>query len=293
MTVITPSFAPDFELCRGLNRSVLDNSAENVLHHIIVPRKDIGLFTQLANTRTHIRPEDDLLPRSFIRLRYSKFTINFAQPFPPVRGWMLQQIVKLAAAAESRDDVVLLVDSDIEFVRAFSAETFVRNNVVRFYKKPRAVDERLPRHIVWHRAARELLGLPESPPPYADYISSLLAWDPRIVRQLLSRVSQIAKRPWATAISGRLHFSEWTLYGVFVSEVLGTAATSFESDDPLCHAYWDPVPLTSEQANVFLQGIGRDDVAAMISAKSRTSLAVRKAALSAYRAAGGRDENSG
>ena len=38
MAVITPSFAPDFELCADLNRSVLAHSPDSVRHHIIVPR---------------------------------------------------------------------------------------------------------------------------------------------------------------------------------------------------------------------------------------------------------------
>ena len=77
---------------------------------------------------------------------------------------------KLAAVAASEDDVVLLADSDVKFLRAFTAETFVRNGVVRFYRKPDQIDERLPRHMIWHRVARALLGLPPAEPPYTDYI---------------------------------------------------------------------------------------------------------------------------
>ena len=36
MSVITPSFAPDFELCSDLHRSVLECSPESVHHHIVV-----------------------------------------------------------------------------------------------------------------------------------------------------------------------------------------------------------------------------------------------------------------
>ena len=285
MAVITPSFAPDFELCADLHRSVLDYSPDSVHHHIIVPRPDLKLFGRLAGPRTHIRCEADLLPRSFVPVPFSKFTVNLSRPFPPVRGWILQQVVKLAAVAASEDDVVLLVDSDIEFVRPFTVETFVRDGVVRFYRKPDEIDERLPRHMIWHRVARALLGLPPAEPPYTDYISSLLAWDPAIVRRMLARVTATTGRPWTTAIAGQLHFSEWTLYGVFVDDVIGAPANSFASDDPLCLAYWDETPLNRDGAVDFLRGVRPTDVAAMISAKSRTPLAVRRAAFAGHRAA--------
>jgi hypothetical protein len=285
LAVITPSFAPDFELCADLHRSVLDYSPDAVHHHIIVPRRDLELFGRLAGSRTHIRCEAEFLPRSFVPVPFTKFTVNLRRPFPPVRGWILQQVLKLAATAASEDDVVLLVDSDIEFVRPFTPETFIRHGVVRFYRKPNVIDERLPRHMIWQRAARILLGLPAAEPPYADYISSLLAWNPVIVRQMVSRVAATSGVPWQTAIARQVHFSEWTLYGVFVEEVIGAPGASFCSNDPLCHGYWDEIPLNLEESTRFLSGVRPTDVAAMISAKSRTPLSVRRAAFARRRAA--------
>jgi hypothetical protein len=284
VSVITRSFAPDFELCSDLHRSVLEYSPDSVHHHIVVARSDLKLFGQFAGQRTHIRCETDLLPRSFVPVPFGNFTLNLARPFPPVRGWILQQVLKLAAAAASEDDVVLVVDSDVEFVRAFNVETFFRNGVVRFYRKPDQIDERLPRHMIWHRIARELLGLPPADPPYTDYVSTMLALDPAIVRLMLARVTATTGRPWTTAIASQFHFSEWTLYGVFVDEVVGAPANAFASDDPLCLTYWDETPLNRDAAVNFLGGIRPTDVAAMISAKSRTPLAVRRAAFAGHRA---------
>lgn len=286
LAVITPSYEPDFGLCQDLNRSVLENAPETVHHHIIVPRRDLGLFARLAGPRTHIRCEADFLPSSFVSVPFSKFTVNVRRPFPPVRGWILQQVVKLAAAATFDDDAVVLVDSDIEFIRPFTPHTFVRQGVVRFYRKPNADDESLPRHLIWHQVARKLLGLPPAgPPPYPNYVSSLLAWDPVIVRRMLSRISDTTGRPWPTSVGAQLHFSEWTLYGVYVDHLAGAPADSFCSDHSLCHAYWEEVPLSIEDASKFLGGVQFADVAAMISAKSRTPLAVRRAAFAGYRAA--------
>src|SRR6202043_921917 len=105
------------------------------------------------------------LARTFVGVPFVNITVNVSRPFPPVRGWIQQQVVKLAAIAASEDDVVLVVDSDVEFVRPFTAEMFVRDGTVRFFRKPNQIDKRLPRHMTWHRVARALLGLPPAEPP--------------------------------------------------------------------------------------------------------------------------------
>jgi len=138
MAVITKSFAPDFDLCAALNRSVLDTSPGTVEHRILVPQSDLELFGRLEGQRTHICCEAVLLPRMFVRLPFVTITINLQRPLPPVRGWIQQQVVKLAAIGASQDDVVPIVDSDAEFVQPFSAETFVRNGIVRFFRKSRS-----------------------------------------------------------------------------------------------------------------------------------------------------------
>ena len=125
IAVITKSFAPDFELCVALNRSVLDNAPDTVQHHVIVPRPDLKLFGRLTSARTHIRCDADFLPSAFVRVPFSNITVNLRRPFPPVRGWIQQQVIKLAAVGASEDDVVLIADSDVEFVRPFTAEDWL------------------------------------------------------------------------------------------------------------------------------------------------------------------------
>jgi len=279
MAIITKSYAPDYELCADLNRSVLAHSSNNVDHHILVPRSDLKLFAPLAGTRTHVRCESEFVPRSFFALPFRNYAVNVRRPLPPVRGWILQQIIKLAAAASADADLVLLVDSDTEFVRTVKPESFKKDGVVRFYRKPNEIDHRLPRHVAWHQVSRRLIGLPDADPPYPDYISSLVAWDPAIVRKLLSQIEHIGARAWPDIIGACLHFSECILYGVFVDEFLGAPTNSHASDRSLCHAYWDRVPLSRAAAQDFVAELAKDDIAIMISAKSGTSLSVRRGAL--------------
>jgi hypothetical protein len=102
---------------------------------------------------------------------------------------------------------------------------------------------------------------------------------------MLARVTATTGRPWPTAIAERLHFSECVLHGLFVDCVIGAPANSFASDDPLCLVYWEPTPLNLDSAAQFARGVRPTDIAAVIQSKSRTPLAVRKAAYAALRAA--------
>lgn len=282
LAVITPSYAPDFELCSDLNRSVLRFSPPSVQHHLVVPDRDVDLFRRLAGRRAHVHRVAEFLPRSVIKFPGINGWVNLRRPFPPLRGWITQQLVKLAVAATIDADVALLVDSDIRFIRPFSAETYRELGTVRFYRKPREITKRLPRHMIWHRVARELLGLPRADPPHPDYVCAPAAWDPRIVAGLLGRVTEVTGRSWWTALGSRPHLSEATLYGVFVDEVLGAPANARASADMRCQNHYDEVPLDAAGLTALLSGVRPADVAVMISAKSGTPLALRREAFAAF-----------
>jgi hypothetical protein len=281
LAILTPSYAPDLELCRDLNRSVVRWTPPDVHHHVLVPPRDRELFAPLRGPRTELWTLDRLIPRRMLPVPGANLWLNVRRPFVPIRGWVMQQVVKLCAAAELGADVVLLVDSDVVFVRPVTVDTFREHGRVRLYRSEDAVDEQLPRHLIWHDVARRLLGLPPAgPPPLPDYISSPHAWDRRVVLALRDRVEEVTGRPWLDAIASQLHFSECILYGVFVDEVLGESANVFAADSMLCHNYYDETPLAPSAAASFVRALPADDVAVMISAKSGTPLAIRREALS-------------
>ena len=274
--MFTPSYGPDFELCRDLSRSVLEFTADNVNHHIVVPRANLRRFEQLAGPRTHIHEVAEFLPRLIRRLPQMNFWLNLAHPYPPLRGWIAQQILKLAFTAQASADAVLTIDSDTVLIRPLSARMFVHDGTVRFYRKPGDINARLPRHVTWHEVSRTLLGLPPADPPFTDYISTPIALSPEIVRVLLKRVEIVGERAWPTTIGRCLHFSELTLYGVFVDALAGASARSFSSADPLCHSYWAPAPLDPAGLRTFLASVRPDDLAVMVPSKSDTPLTVRR-----------------
>lgn len=288
MVVVTPTYAPDIELFSDLHQSVLRCFPADVRHVAVVPETDLRLFRRFEGQRGLVVGVRDVLPRSvfalpFIRMMNSRVWMNARRPMPPLRGWIIQQLVKLSVASQMSERIIVTADSDLVFIRPVTVATFAPGGKSRLYRLDEGVGQSLPRHLRWHAVAHELLGLPPAPPPpLPDYVSPLIAWDRDVVRRMLQRIEQVSGRRWFDAVGKELHFSECILYGVYADrfEQARNVALTAES---LCHSYWDAVigehvPLTAEQAAEWISTAGRNDVAYMISAKSHTPMDIRRAA---------------
>lgn len=280
LAVVTPSYRPDAELFAELHRSVLAHTSEQTVHHVIVPASDIQLFDHFAGPRCRVWSYPELLPRRYVATPRPGWWVHLRRPWPPVRGWIMQQALKIAAAAVVEADTVLLADSDVVLVRPTPPTRFMIDGRLRLVRVEDAVHASMERHVRWHQVARRLLGLPEAPPPpLADYVSALNVWDPAIVRAMQDRIVAITGRAWIDVVTSELHFSEFILYGVFVDEFLDTERRPPALDIDFCHVWWDRVPLTADSAREFVNRMPLDAVAMMISAKSDTPQDVRLAAI--------------
>lgn len=278
--VLTPSCAPDFELCRDLHRSVLRFTPEGTVHTLIVPPQDVPLFSELAGPRCRIVDESTVLPRSMVYVPRFRVRVNLRRPWPPIRGWVTQQLIKLQVASSVSADVVLSVDSDVELVRPVDAGTFMGERGVRLYRLDDGVHAGMPRHVLWHGAAADLLGTPRSDPPMPDYITSFGAFDVAQLRRMRERIERRHRTNWLTAVGAHLHFSEWITYGVHVDS---SDVPVEHTDHDRCLNYWDTTPLDEPAAAAFLGQLRPDDVAVMISSESHTPLDVRRRAMTAFR----------
>ena len=299
IAIVTPTYAPDYGVCADLHKSVLRFADNSIVHYLIVPPADVELFKSLRGPRCIVLAANEFLPKRMIwvspRVNHvvrlilgggpsaNLVALNPTRPFPPVRGWIMQQILKLAAATRLDADILLLVDSDVQFVRPITSDTLVQNGRLRLYRRDGTVGEHLPGHVAWHRIARELLGLPAPKLPLPDYVSALNVWDRRVVLALLERIERTTCRHWINVLGAQLTFSEHILYGVFVDEVLGPSANTFVTSS-LCHSYWDTIPLDEASAAMFLRSLSADDVAILIQSKSGTPLEIRRSAFARFMA---------
>jgi hypothetical protein len=277
LAFVTPSYAPDFELCRDLHASLLQHTDETVVHHVVAPNCDVAQFRALEGPRCTIWPLSELVPNRFLAVPRVNAWFNVRRPWPPVRGWVMQQLVKLAFTKQLGADVVVLIDSDVVLVRPVTIETYAGPGEVALFREVGAVHPGLSRHVRWHAVARHLLGLPPASPPLNDYVNAMTVWEPAVVSALCDRVEQVSGRPWMDTLAANLHFSEDILYGVFVDEVLRPDDRTVVRHSP-CWCYWDEEPLDRDGAVGFATSLRSDDVAVMISAKSRTPLDDRRAA---------------
>lgn len=280
MEIVTPSYAPDFVVCAELNSSILRWTASDVVHTIIVPSQDTKRFSVLEGERTVIRDAAEFLPASMLKVPSANMWINAGRPWPPIRGWIAQQIIKLEATRRSSAKVVLLVDSDLVLLRKTSADIFLTDNVVTLFRRPDGIDETLPRHRLWVQNAQQLLGLPAlAEYPLPDYICCPCAWSPVFVREMLARIEKVNGCRWETAIGRQLHFSEMILYGVYAEQVLQLEQVPV-TEDMRCVNYFDEIPLFGERVHQFVNECDSGKIAAMISAKSATDLSVRREVVS-------------
>jgi len=279
LAVITPSYRGDAEIFADLHRSVLEFTPPGTVHHVFVAEPDRPLFAQYEGPRCRIWTDPDLLPRRYVRFGHGHSYLNLRRPWPPVRGWVTQQALKIAAAAQAEADLVLLADSDVVLVRPVRADQFRIDGQWALHREENAITADMRRHVIWHQVARKLFGLPPSPPPpLPDYVAAFNFWEPKVVRAMQERIEQATGRNWLDAFTGQLHISEFILYGVFVDEIYAKDRRP-PSHTSACHNSWERTPMDHDGAIAFADKLTPDAVAMMISAQSRTPYDVRQVAI--------------
>lgn len=285
LVVVTPSHAPDYVSFQMLHASVVRNTDPTTRHIVVVPDEDVQLFSTLGGGRLVVRGYRSLLPdaiRSTTWLArlprlprgFRIAAVNIRRPWPPLRGWILQQIVKMALVRELDEDVALLIDSDVFVARPLTESLFRRDTAVRLYRLPHGLTPAMKRHLAWRRTAHKLLLPPDEDPQSADYITPFATWSPEVVRQCLARVEAQSEMPWYAAVGSRLEFSEFILYGTFAT-TLAKPGLTYTSELNLCHSYWTPEPLTSSAAEAFIASMPADALAIHVQSTSGTDEQVR------------------
>lgn len=269
---VTVSYGPDRDRCALMRRSV-EALAPAISHLIVVDRADLPMFRRFQDKQTTVVATEDLLPLWFRRLDLRRLHLRsnvWVQAVGrPVRGWVLQQLIKLAVAEQLDQDVIVHVDSDVVLTRPFDRASVVdQDGRVRLFAMPDAVDANLPGHVAWHRSAERLLGIPAAPLPAPDFITSLVPWKRANAVELLERIEATTGRHWLRAVAAATHVSEYILYGRFVTDVQGDASGQYATSSSLCHDYWTHAPLTECELETFLDRAGPDHIGVSITAKA-------------------------
>ncbi|GJD20056.1 hypothetical protein RIVM261_050120 [Rivularia sp. IAM M-261] len=263
--LITPSYAPDYHRCQLLAWSIEAFAPEKAKHYIIVPKRDLPLFRQIKYRNTRIITLESILP-TWVQLPFINncwFNIKHLL----VRGWIIQQLIKLAAAEFLSEQVFVFVDSDVAFIRPFDWNFFIRDSLVRLYRIPGNLSPQAPIGEKWNYNARRLLNLPSGDIPVTGYISQIMTWRSDNLKQLYKYIEKVSGRKWIETVCSNWNLSEYVLYGVFVEEVLKVSGHYFDSEC-ICHEYWFNQQMSDMDLENFFQRTPKEHIAVMISAKS-------------------------
>ncbi|WP_432288463.1 DUF6492 family protein [Aminobacter sp. BA135] len=263
--LITASYAADFERCRLLCETV-DRHVTGASHHyLLVEHRDVALFQQLEGKRRTVIDERELLP-SWLRdipdpTSLFKRRIWLSLKAPPLRGWHVQQLRRMAIAESIEQETLVYVDSDVAFLRPFDCARFWLGGKLRLFRRDGVLlKPGHDNHRVWSANAAAVLGIaaPEISPH--DYISTLIAWRRSSVRDMLARIEQVSGRHWVEAVSARRKFSECMIYGRFVDEV-ADGAGHYVGAEEFCRVHWTGTPLTDVQFEAFVAAMSPEQVA--------------------------------
>ncbi len=265
--IVTPSHAPDYERCRMLVKSVRKFISGNVTHYIIVNKKDKKLFKTLEGGNIEIVSEELILPwwlkRLPCRISGKNVWLNFKGA--PVRGWIIQQLIKLASAQIIPANIFIFVDSDVSFIKPVDFQQyFMRDDKVRLFRKYGGSDKR------WDNSTSKLLGLPLGNCSNVSYVGPVIAWRRDNLLALCDYLQENSNKNWIEIIASTWHVSEYSLYGHFVDNIIGDNNGHYHDENPYCHQHdWvdgnKPSSLSKEQISDFFSTIGSEDIAIMIS----------------------------
>lgn len=286
MAIVTPTYRPDLSSFRRLHRSVLRYTDDSVLHHAAVPGIDVELFRSIDSPRLRVWSYQDVAPPGIVPTdRLAAVTRNMPlvsgrvncagvsrrRPWQPIRGWVMQQLIKLNMASRVDADPLVFVDSDVVLVRPTGVDDFVRDGAAHFYSRSEGITRSMKRHHRWCQVAHQLLGLPWGDhETYPDHVAGIVTYDRELVRSALDRVEERAGTPWAAAVARHLHFSEDILYGTYVRTFGTDEDLEHQCEDPMCHSHWSPTPMSADEADSFVDSFGPEQVAVHIQSTSGT-----------------------
>ena len=228
-TFFTPSYIGDLERVVWLRRSVEAFHETQRRHIVAVPRQDLKAFQNALGHASEVELicQEELVDPGFYPDGLYKLTQKLApgqvwrlDSHAGKSGWIIQQIVKLSSNRLIESGPIIFLDSDMFFYRHFSLEEDLglhdgKRVMVRILPESESGKHR---HHIAH--SRQFFELPEGPTD-TTYMATPAIWHPDWLSQMQQHIENLKGRPWQKALlAADFNISEYTLYGVFVDEVL-------------------------------------------------------------------------
>lgn len=226
LAIVTTSYRNDLSWCRILCQSIDRFVPGEIMHYLFIEDGDIDLFRPLENHRRKIISQNAVIPRWMIKSPVKFRGHNFwGSPLTlPVRGWIMQQVVKLGIFEVLDEDVFLCLDSEAFFFSPFDPSVLFRDGQVMLVSHDEPWD--WPNARIYYRSAARLLGIKVENIPVRRYMSVQFVLRREVLQSLAERLKRgTLIRNWKIPLFNKIRFSEYTLYGIFAEWVLGTGAS--------------------------------------------------------------------
>lgn len=252
IAIVTPTYRNDFDYVKDLCSSLDEHCSVPFQHILIVPESDRSMFNVLRSPQRIVMSKEEVLRKhGFFRLPLPKrlhipglldrrFKEQWYRPgVGRLSGWVVQQLIKLAAPDYTDSEVMIFVDSDVYLFRELAAENLYIDGALKLTQKP--IHAGMTSHIGWHRNALELIGEKNFDGPLFNYIGQLICWRRDVLLSLQQRITEVTGEHWMLALARKRDISEYILYGLFVEAALDPQEHGHVFDPAgLTCSYWTP-----------------------------------------------------
>ncbi len=237
LTVLTVTWSADRDHFALLHHSLGLSSLAQIPHHVVVQHEDLPLFQGFADARTHLHSSADILPgeveshrngarvwqrrlgRRATRVAGSLVRHTGCPNWVRYTGWHTQQLTKLAFAAASTVDTVVVMDSDVIVTPHASAADFLQPGHILCYRDERPAAGLRGKVLHWQQTASQLFGDPFTlGTTYDGYYDTPFVLHAPSVRAMLTWLEQRYRQPWWLTLVQQppRRWSEFGLYKQFL-----------------------------------------------------------------------------
>lgn len=232
-------------------------------HYLIVDRRDRSAFSHLERGKRRL-VESEAIVGNWMRRMPGRKGFWLSLKAPPVRGWIIQQILKIGSIDAIPERTLVFCDSDTAFLRHFDRDDLLIDGKIGLGDVDFSNDETRR----WTATARRLLGLSRHDGGYHNHVGNMICWNRETVKAMQQRIETSTGLNWQVALARTPNFSEYILYGVFVREVLGYEAVDHApSTVPLVKASWGVALTTDSAIDAFFAEFDPRTVAVMVHSK--------------------------
>lgn len=242
ITFVTVSYNKDVERFSLLRESIRHFYSGTARHIVIVPRRDIELFIKIVryDQDVEILAQEDYVAEYF----YPRKWYSVLQKIMPgamwrfkkyagVRGWILQQPIKLSISQIISDGIAVILDSDVVFLHPFCDKDF--GLVPHENRVLLRIEQEMHRKQM--EVACNLLRLPYRRKGYHYTTMPMIMYSDWIA-MLQQHIQSIHNKDWQKVLyeTGAIH--EDCVYGVFVEEILEPSNLNI-CNHHLSYMVWD------------------------------------------------------